>query len=85
MFGVAPIFASFNDTIIHVTDLSGKETMVRITCTILLSLFYILFLFWILVLNILFGFIWIVSQRNLSTVTWHALSDSANTNAHGMQ
>ncbi|KAE8676496.1 40S ribosomal protein S14 [Hibiscus syriacus] len=30
-FGVAHIFASFNDTFIHVTDLSGRETMVRIT------------------------------------------------------
>nr|4V3P_SK Chain SK, 40S ribosomal protein S14 [Triticum aestivum] len=25
------IFASFNDTFIHVTDLSGRETLVRIT------------------------------------------------------
>ncbi|KAK8961038.1 40S ribosomal protein S14-2 [Platanthera guangdongensis] len=31
MFGVAHIFASFNDTFIHVTDLSGRETLVRIT------------------------------------------------------
>ncbi|MFK9312059.1 30S ribosomal protein S11, partial [Escherichia coli] len=31
VFGVANIFASFNDTFIHVTDLSGRETMVRIT------------------------------------------------------
>ncbi|KAH0638491.1 hypothetical protein KY285_035077 [Solanum tuberosum] len=31
VFGVAHIFASFNDTFIHVTDLSGRETMVRIT------------------------------------------------------
>ncbi|KAK9291184.1 hypothetical protein L1049_009372 [Liquidambar formosana] len=31
VFGVAHVFASFNDTFIHVTDLSGKETMVRIT------------------------------------------------------
>ncbi|CAJ1960932.1 unnamed protein product [Sphenostylis stenocarpa] len=30
-FGVARIFASFNDTFIHVTDLSGRETLVRIT------------------------------------------------------
>ncbi|KAJ6936626.1 40S ribosomal protein S14 [Populus alba x Populus x berolinensis] len=30
-FGVAHIFASFNDTFIHVTDLSGRETLVRIT------------------------------------------------------
>merc|ERR1719314_32966 len=29
--GVCHIFASFNDTFIHVTDLSGKETMVRVT------------------------------------------------------
>ncbi|KAJ8505090.1 hypothetical protein OPV22_005976 [Ensete ventricosum] len=28
---VAHIFASFNDTFIHVTDLSGRETLVRIT------------------------------------------------------
>ncbi|KAK0605461.1 hypothetical protein LWI29_027140 [Acer saccharum] len=27
----AHIFASFNDTFLHVTDLSGRETMVRIT------------------------------------------------------
>ncbi|KAM7258995.1 hypothetical protein ACFE04_014736 [Oxalis oulophora] len=27
VFGVAHIFASFNDTFIHVTDLSGRETM----------------------------------------------------------
>ncbi|THF98997.1 hypothetical protein TEA_030175 [Camellia sinensis var. sinensis] len=31
VFGVAHIFASFNDTFIHVTDLSGRETLVRIT------------------------------------------------------
>merc|ERR1712158_266121 len=31
VFGVAHIYASFNDTFIHVTDLSGKETMVRVT------------------------------------------------------
>ncbi|WMV52457.1 hypothetical protein MTR67_045842 [Solanum verrucosum] len=31
VFCVAHIFASFNDTFIHVTDLSGRETMVRIT------------------------------------------------------
>jgi small subunit ribosomal protein S14e len=37
VFGVAHIFASFNDTFVHVTDLSGKETIVRITGT--LSLF----------------------------------------------
>mmetsp|Transcript_47761 Transcript_47761/g.112719 ORF Transcript_47761/g.112719 Transcript_47761/m.112719 type:complete len:140 (+) Transcript_47761:58-477(+) len=30
-FGVAHIFASFNDTFIHVTDLSGSETLVRRT------------------------------------------------------
>jgi small subunit ribosomal protein S14e len=28
---VAHIFASFNDTFVHVTDLSGKETIVRVT------------------------------------------------------
>merc|ERR1719424_1725962 len=31
VFGVAHIFASFNDTFIHVTDLSGRETIVRVT------------------------------------------------------
>ncbi|KAL5768241.1 hypothetical protein ACOSQ2_015024 [Xanthoceras sorbifolium] len=31
VFGVAHIFSSFNDTFIHVTDLSGRETLVRIT------------------------------------------------------
>merc|ERR1711935_555227 len=31
VFGVAHVYASLNDTFIHVTDLSGKETMVRIT------------------------------------------------------
>ncbi|XP_043722373.1 40S ribosomal protein S14-like isoform X2 [Telopea speciosissima] len=31
VFSVAHIFASFNDTFIHVTDLSGRETLVRIT------------------------------------------------------
>merc|ERR1719158_591614 len=30
-FGVAHIFASFNDTFVHITDLSGKETIVRVT------------------------------------------------------
>ncbi|GJV53576.1 40S ribosomal protein S14-3 [Tanacetum coccineum] len=29
VFGVAHIFASFNDTFIHVTDISGRETMVK--------------------------------------------------------
>ena len=31
VFGVVHIFASFNDTFVHVTDLSGKETIARIT------------------------------------------------------
>ncbi|RID62360.1 hypothetical protein BRARA_E01437 [Brassica rapa] len=31
VFGVVHISASFNDTLIHVTDLSGRETLVRIT------------------------------------------------------
>ncbi|KZW01099.1 40S ribosomal protein S14 [Exidia glandulosa HHB12029] len=30
-FGVAHIYASFNDTFVHVTDLSGKETISRVT------------------------------------------------------
>lgn len=30
-FAVAHIFASFNDTFIHITDLSGRETIVRVT------------------------------------------------------
>merc|ERR1711941_224637 len=31
VFGVAHIFASFNDTFVHITDLSGRETLVRVT------------------------------------------------------
>nr|ABV22464.1 40S ribosomal protein S14 [Oxyrrhis marina] len=31
VFAVAHIYASFNDTFIHVTDVSGRETMVRVT------------------------------------------------------
>merc|ERR1719271_198011 len=31
VFGVAHIFASFNDTFIHVTDLTGRETISRVT------------------------------------------------------
>jgi len=31
VFATAHIFASFNDTFVHVTDLSGKETIVRVT------------------------------------------------------
>ena len=31
LFGVAHIFASFNDTFVHVTDLSGRETISRVT------------------------------------------------------
>ncbi|KAJ4493501.1 hypothetical protein C8J55DRAFT_498955 [Lentinula edodes] len=31
VFGVAHIFASFNDTFVHVTDLSRKETISRVT------------------------------------------------------
>lgn len=31
VFGVAHIFASFNDTFVHVTDLSNKETICRVT------------------------------------------------------
>ena len=31
MFGVAHIYASFNDTFVHITDISGKETIVRVT------------------------------------------------------
>ena len=31
VFGVCHIFASFNDTFVHVTDCSGRETLVRVT------------------------------------------------------
>mmetsp|Transcript_16822 Transcript_16822/g.38739 ORF Transcript_16822/g.38739 Transcript_16822/m.38739 type:complete len:195 (-) Transcript_16822:53-637(-) len=31
VFGVAHLFASFNDTFVHVTDLTGRETLVRVT------------------------------------------------------
>lgn len=31
IFAVCHIFASFNDTFVHVTDLSGRETLVRVT------------------------------------------------------
>lgn len=31
VFGVARIFASFNDTFVHITDLSGRETICRVT------------------------------------------------------
>merc|ERR1712071_554607 len=31
VFGVAHIFASFNDTFVHVTDVSGRETIARVT------------------------------------------------------
>merc|ERR1712072_772357 len=31
VFGVAHVYASFNDTFIHVTDVSGRETLVRVT------------------------------------------------------
>lgn len=30
-FGVAHIFASFNDTFVHITDMSGRETYARVT------------------------------------------------------
>lgn len=33
VFGVAHIYASFNDTFVHVTDLSGRETISRVTGT----------------------------------------------------
>lgn len=31
VFGVAHVYAGFNDTFIHVTDLSGRETICRVT------------------------------------------------------
>jgi len=31
VFAVAHLFASFNDTFVHVTDISGRETLVRVT------------------------------------------------------
>jgi len=31
VFAVAHIYASFNDTFIHVTDVSGRETISRVT------------------------------------------------------
>ncbi|KAJ7786624.1 hypothetical protein B0H16DRAFT_1295416, partial [Mycena metata] len=31
VFGVAHIFASFNDTFVHVADMSGKEAISRVT------------------------------------------------------
>merc|ERR1711862_340951 len=30
-FGVVHIYASFNDTFVHVTDISGRETIIRVT------------------------------------------------------
>jgi len=30
-FGICHIYASFNDTFVHVTDLSGKETVAKVT------------------------------------------------------
>merc|ERR1719355_259604 len=30
-FGVCHIYASFNDTFIHVTDVTGRETLIRVT------------------------------------------------------
>lgn len=35
VFGVAHIFASFNDTFVHVTDLSGKWVYILSTCSFL--------------------------------------------------
>eukprot|EP00567_Pseudictyota_dubia_P014589 CAMPEP_0197450060 /NCGR_PEP_ID=MMETSP1175-20131217/23875_1 /TAXON_ID=1003142 /ORGANISM="Triceratium dubium, Strain CCMP147" /LENGTH=149 /DNA_ID=CAMNT_0042982395 /DNA_START=31 /DNA_END=480 /DNA_ORIENTATION=+ len=31
VFGVAHLYGSFNDTFVHVTDISGRETIVRVT------------------------------------------------------
>lgn len=31
VFALCHIFASYNDTFVHVTDLSGRETIVRVT------------------------------------------------------
>ena len=31
VFAVAHIYASFNDTFVHITDLSGRETLCRVT------------------------------------------------------
>ncbi|KAI6190159.1 30S ribosomal protein S11 [Aphelenchoides bicaudatus] len=31
VFGVAHIFASFNDTFVHITDISGRETISKVT------------------------------------------------------
>lgn len=31
VFGVAHIYASFNDTFVHITDVSGKETITKIS------------------------------------------------------
>merc|ERR1739847_124557 len=31
VFGVAHVYASYNDTFVHITDLTGRETMVRVT------------------------------------------------------
>merc|ERR1711862_264914 len=30
-FGVVHIYASFNDTFVHVTDISGRETIIKVT------------------------------------------------------
>lgn len=31
VFGIAHIYASYNDTFVHVTDLTGRETLFRVT------------------------------------------------------
>lgn len=38
LFLYCSIFASFNDTFVHVTDLSGKETITRVTGELRLGL-----------------------------------------------
>lgn len=49
VFGVAHIYASFNDTFVHVTDLSGKETISRVTgaCSSNFLLAFMANLYWI--------------------------------------
>ena len=45
LFAVCHIYASYNDTFVHVTDLSGRETITRVTGGMKVSFIFFFFVY----------------------------------------
>ncbi len=81
VFAVAHIFASFNDTFVHITDLTGRETMVRVTGGMkVFVLFFQMFFIFILIFLYYYLFLFIICQisnfNKINYTNWNHFSFS---------